>query len=467
MSPLEVPLESILACFQGVIPSPFATCAADGTPNITYMSIVRHVDSERVAVSRQFLNKTRANLDANPRGQVLVIDPETLQDYLLDLRYLHTETEGTVFEEMRANLDAVASQSGMGDVFRLRGVDIHRVERCRRGPGSIPEPPGERGVERHTLRHLDDFVRRLAACTEYEEAVRTALVALDDLLGFGHAILLAAEAGSERLFAVADHGYPRSWSGAEVPLGEGLIGVAAERRQVVSVANLARNRSMRRGVEQSLERQGESLGRDELPLPGMEEARSAAAVPLVVHGTLTGVLYLESEAEGRFGPQNERLLRILAAHVSTTLAACARERGEEVPASAAPAAGSAASEKEIAVAYYQADDSLFIDGEYLVKGVPARILWKLLREHEADGRTEFSNRELRLDEGLGLPAGADNLEARLLVLRRRLADERWPLGLERVARGRLELTVPGPLALREVATGGPMKAAHEGGSEPG
>jgi adenylate cyclase len=465
VSALEVPLESILACFQGVIPSPFATCAADGTPNITYLSIVRYVDSERVAVSRQFLNKTRANLDANPRGQVLVVDPETLQDYLLDLRYLHTETEGTVFEEMRANLDAVASQAGMGDVFRLRGVDIHRVERCRRGPGSIPEPPGERGVERNTLRHLDDFVRRLASCSEYEEAVRTALVALDDLLGFDHSILLAAEEGAERLFAVADHGYPRSWSGAEVAVGEGLIGVAAERRQVVAVANLARNRSMRRGVERSLERQGGQLARDELPLPGTEDARSAAAVPLVVHGTLTGVLYLESEAEGRFGPQNERLLRILAAHVSTTLAACAQDRSE-APSIRAADATPAVGQKQIAVAYYQADDSLFVDDEYLVKGVPARILWKLLREHESSGRTEFTNRELRLDEGLGLPAGADNLEARLLVLRRRLEGERWPLGLERVGRGRLKLTVPGPLELTEVPTGGPMKAAHPSPSEP-
>jgi adenylate cyclase len=251
-----------------------------------------------------------------------------------------------------------------------------------------------------------------------------------------------------------------------VPVGEGLIGVAAERRQVVAVANLARNRSMRRGVERSLERQGGQLARDELPLPGTEDARSAAAVPLVVHGTLTGVLYLESEVEGRFGPQNERLLRILAAHVSTTLAACARDRSEAAAtrgSGTAPAAG----ERQIAVAYYQADDSLFIDDEYLVKGVPARILWKLLREHEASGRTEFTNRELRLDEGLGLPPGADNLEARLLVLRRRLEDDRWPLGLERVGRGRLELTVPGALALREVATGGPMKAAHPSPSDPG
>jgi hypothetical protein len=459
VSVLEVPLESILACFQGVIPSPFATCAADGTPNITYLSIIRYVDSDRVAVSRQFLNKTRSNLEANPRAQALVVDPETLSDYLLDLRFLHTETEGPVFEEMRTNLEAVASQSGMGDVFRLRGVDIHRVERCRLSFGAAAEQVGERGVERNTLRHLDEFVRRLAACTEYEEATETALLALDDLLGFEHAILLAADEEAGRLFAVGERGYPQTWAGAEVSIGEGMIGIAAQRRQVVAVANLARTRSMRRGVEQSLERQGGRLA-EELPSPGLPGARSAAAVPLIVHGALTGVLYLESEREGRFGPHNERLLRILGAHVSTTLAACAREASEAHagPGELSPSAPGGST--GVTVTYYQSDDSLFIDDDYLAKGVPARILWKLLGENAATARTEFTNRELRLDEGLGLPPGNDNLEARLLVLRRRLGEGEWPIGLRRVARGRMELTVPGPLALVEVPTSGPMRVAH-------
>ena len=77
MSRRAVALESIRACLEGVIPSPLATCSADGTPNITYISIVNYVDPERVALSRQFLNKTRANLDANPVAQVLVVDPGT------------------------------------------------------------------------------------------------------------------------------------------------------------------------------------------------------------------------------------------------------------------------------------------------------------------------------------------------------------------------------------------------------
>ena len=130
VSPRAVPLESIRACLAGVIPSPLATCAADGTPNISYMSIVKYVDPERIALSRQFLNKTRANLDVNPVAQVLLVDPGTCDGYLLDLRHVHTETDGPVFEAMRTELEAIASQSGMGDVFRLRGVDIYHVVRC-------------------------------------------------------------------------------------------------------------------------------------------------------------------------------------------------------------------------------------------------------------------------------------------------------------------------------------------------
>ena len=114
----------------------------------------------------------------------------------------------------------------------------------------------------------------------------------------------------------------------------------------------------------------------------------------------------------------------------------------------------------LAVAYYQADDSVFVDDVYVVKGVPGRILWKLLREHAADARTSFTNRELRLDERLGLPAGNDNLEARLLVLRKRLAALECGITLDRVDRGRLSLGVSVPLTLVEVPTTGPMRAAH-------
>ena len=50
-----VALESILSSLRGVIPSPFATCAADGRPNVTYLSIVQLVDVRRMVGVASFL----------------------------------------------------------------------------------------------------------------------------------------------------------------------------------------------------------------------------------------------------------------------------------------------------------------------------------------------------------------------------------------------------------------------------
>ena len=243
-----------------------------------------------------------------------------------------------------------------------------------------------------------------------------------------------------------------------MPVGVGLVGVAAERRRVVWVPSLARSRAMNAAVQDSILRSGAEPSAVEIELPGLERVQSAAAIPLPAHGELTGVLYLESERQGDFSPGTERLLRILGGHFASALAVLEADRGESDPAESAPA--TAPQGEPLAVAYYQADDSVFVDDAYVVKGVPGRILWKLLREHAADGRS-FTDRELRLDERLGLPVGNDNLEARLLVLRKRLAAREFGITLDRVDRGRLSLSVSAPLTLVEVPTTGPMRAAHQ------
>jgi len=419
---------------------------------------VHYVDSERVAVTRQFMHKSRINLDENPQAQVVVVSPANGDQFALDLQYLRTESEGPIFDAVAANLDAIASMTGMSGVFRLRGVDIHRVLACEPFGGRATVAR-ERHVERDMLPLLDEFIRRLSVCAEYAEAVRVGLEALDDLFGFGHSLLLTADERGDRLFAVASNGYASSGVGAEVPLGYGPIGIAAQRRRVVCVPSVTRSRSLNAAIQDSIRRSGGEASAVEIELPGLERVDSVAAVPLLAHGEMTGVLYLESERAGDFGPGNERLLRILGGHLAGALAVLQADRGESAPLEPAPARTPAG--EPLAVDYYQADDSVFVDDGYVVKGVPGRILWKLLREHDADGRVSFTNRELRLDERLGLPPGNDNLEARLLVLRKRLAALDCGIGLDRVSRGRLALHLRAPLILREVSTAGPMRAAYE------
>jgi len=100
---LSVPLDSIAPCFEGVIPASVCSCSREGLPNVTFLSIVHRLDENHVGLSFQFFNKTRKNLQENPRAQMIVVTPGTADQYRLDLRYLRTETDGPAFDSQARN----------------------------------------------------------------------------------------------------------------------------------------------------------------------------------------------------------------------------------------------------------------------------------------------------------------------------------------------------------------------------
>jgi adenylate cyclase len=445
---VSVTLESLATCFQGLLPAQLFTASADGVPNAAYLSHVEYVDAGHVALSYQFFNKSKKNVAENPRALVLVTDPDTGQGWRLRLRFARSETEGALFERMALRIEAIASYCGLKGIFKLRAADVYQVlsvEPASEERGSCEAQRRDGADPVFTLRALQLLSEHIHHADSLEALVDEVLRCLEDTFGFRQSMILVPAEEEGVLVAIATRGYPENGAGAEVRLGEGIAGVVAEARKPIRISGLLRGML----YALAMHRQAQGAGakpRPSIPLPGLPSPQSQLGVPLLVRGELVGVLVLESEAAYRFHEEDKASIELLGSYLAIAIQnAQLQERSTDaldaaVPAASAPAlAPPAAAAATREVVYYAADETILVDGEYLIRSLPARILWRLLKAHEATGRTEFTNRELRLDKSLQLPEWKDNLESRLLLLRRRLEQKCPEIRLAPVCRGRFVL----------------------------
>jgi adenylate cyclase len=312
------------------------------------------------------------------------------------------------------------------------------------------------------LARVAELSARVGGCDDLDAVITVCLAGLRDLFGYEHSMLLALDEPAGQLFTIASHGYAEAGIGSEVAvgLGQGFLGLAAAQKHTVRIGALARMVSYGRAAHRE---QAATTGATvpEVRLPGLPRVQSQVAAPVMSTGRLLGVLAVESARATAFDSEDEAVLSVAA-----QLVAGAIER-EHLTSAASGAEGDAPSAGAVTnatddvagrdanapagtvavVRYYQRDASTFVDGDYLVKGVPGRILWKLLNEWRSDGRVDFTNREVRLDPALELPAFKDNFETRLILLKRRLDERGAPIRIETTGRGRFRLHVSAALDL--------------------
>ncbi|HEX4764489.1 MAG TPA: GAF domain-containing protein [Usitatibacter sp.] len=421
-------LDAIRICLEGAIPANIATCSLDGTPNVAYLSQVEYVDPAHVALSFQFFNTTRKNVIANPIARLIVTDPQTVARYRLLIRYLRTETSGALFERMKAKLAGIASHSGMSGVFKLQGSDVYRVDEIERLPGDVLPPPPPR---RNLLSAVRTCAQRISAMTDLAALLESTLEAIGTQFGIQHALVLMFDPKGERLYTIASRGYPDSGVGSEMPLGHGVIGVAARERAPIRIGHATSEYAYGRAMREAALKEGIPL-ETEIPLPGLPDSRSQLAVPIEAFGRLIGVLYADSPQELRFGYDEEDALVAVAGQLGTAIHHLQQLAEDEADQSVAPTAGSDSHlrGKDLTVRHFEENDSIFLGDDYLIKGVAGAILWALVSDFSAKGRTNFTNRELRLDPRIKLPDLSDNLEARLILLQKRLAEREAPIRIE-------------------------------------
>lgn len=436
-------LLAVRRMLEGVIPPAMCSVSADGVPHVNYLSHAEYVDPAHIALTFQFFNRSRQNVLATRRVALAVDDPYTGASIVMQLEYLRTETGGPVFERLRAKLAGIAAHTGMEKVFKLQGADLYRVLELRRVdlgmamPGLAPRCDLGAGARA--------LSQRLSECEDLAELLQAAMQGLQRDLLVDHAILWLLDEGRQGLYTLASCGYERSGTGAEVPLADaGLVGVAVREGVPIRIGHMTtmyrygmawRERVQQLGLDAAMQR--------EIALPGLPAPRSQLAVPLRARGRTIGALLVESDRDQFFSYDDEDALALLGAQLAQALAALQSaelDAGTPVAAKAPADAPDVAAGPPLRVRHYARDGSVFLDDDYLIKGVAGAIFWKLANDFVLRQRTEFSTRELRLAGGdLRLPEVQDNLGVRLLMLQRRLAERGGTVRIEKTGRGRFRL----------------------------
>ena len=446
-------LRDVRRLLEGVIPPSLCTVSADGVPHMNYLSHVEYVDENHVALTYQFFNRSRANVMATGRAALAVEWPYTGACITMQLGYERTETEGPVFERLRAKLAGIAAHTGMEKVFRLQGADIYRVHSLWR-VDEIEASPGQLG-RADMAQGARELTQRLGEVVELSQLVPVFMDGLREQMAVEHAILWLLDEQRQGLYTVASHGYAESGVGSEVPLADaGLAGVAVREGVPIRIGHMTgayiygkawRGRAEGLGLQAAIS--------PEIPLPGLETPRSQLAVPLRARGRSIGALLCESERDSFFSYDDEDALTLLGAQLALALAALQTAEVESgAPVRPQDPLPQAAAPVPLLLSHWPRDHSVFVGGDYLIKGVAGAILWRLACELVQRGRSEFTTRELRLAGGdLGLPEVQDNLGVRLLLLERRLEERDCGLRIERTGRGRFRLMTQRTLSLQEQA----------------
>jgi len=150
--------------------------------------------------------------------------------------------------------------------------------------------------------------------------LQTILTSMDEVFGFSHAMVLLHDPVRALLTVAASRGYPESGVGATVKVGEGIIGVVAKRRKVMRLGGMGFHRSYMSAVREQM-REG-SEAEAEAPvvaLPGLPNARSVVAIPLIGRDELIGVFTVESEKAAVYDDTDLELLETVASQAGLAI----------------------------------------------------------------------------------------------------------------------------------------------------
>src|SRR5688572_26705065 len=187
-------------------------------------------------------------------------------------------------------------------------------------PHGQNDPATELARKTAELQVVQRVSSEINATLDLDEIYDMALRTMDELFEFHHASILLLEPGGETLMVVASRGYEDRAIGGRVRVGTGVVGVVAQKRKMLHVSNLGQQRAyaaaQRRQVMKS-DRAAE-LG-EAVPVPGLYNAESQLAIPLLIRDELVGVFSIETPVRRTFSEHDRTLVTIVANQIASAI----------------------------------------------------------------------------------------------------------------------------------------------------
>jgi adenylate cyclase len=188
--------------------------------------------------------------------------------------------------------------------------------------------------------------------------------------------------------AIASRGYGAGGIGAEVAIGDGIIGIggraqAHDPRRGASAPSCA---TAARSASASSNAASTPGSRRRSRCPDSPTRRRSSRCPMLAGDGWSACSRSRAATRCAFDEWDEAFLQIVANQIAMGIDRMQEDDEERAPRSPANAAPERAPERvrKLRFVFYRNDDCVFVDGEYLVRNVPGKILWKLLKQHQRD-----------------------------------------------------------------------------------
>ena len=168
------------------------------------------------------------------------------------------------------------------------------------------------------LQVLQRVSSEINSTLDLEEIYDAALRTMGELFEFHHANILLLEPGGDILTVVASRGYENQAVGGRVRIGTGVIGIVAQKRKMLHVSNLGQQRAYAAAQRREMMKSGRGAEvADAVPVPGLPNAESQFAIPLLVRDELIGVFSIESPVRRTFSEHDRALVSIVANQIAS------------------------------------------------------------------------------------------------------------------------------------------------------